>query len=426
MDSSNRISGKQSLANVFGVFTKEKQAVSTQRIQENTGLSLPSISRILSSMVERQLVINNDQSKGKIGRAQKLYSLNPDYLCVAGVYIDKEHTYISLGDFLGNVIENISIKTKEKGVNLRDRIFQELDEMLIHRKAPISTLKALGICISAMVTEKQGQTYVVAADIADVDSLNLKQTFEDHYHVPVYVERDTNACLISRLMEKDSENFQNVALLSIGVGLGCSVALNRTIFRGANGFAGEVRNMLIENNVHAMSSFANNLRENTNQSLSYLEILYGTKGILQQAYKLYISDRSDLKNALDEMGHFNIEKSEDISLGWLDELAMQGNHECIALFYESVLGWAGIIVNICCCIDPEAIFLGGELGVHTPYLCKQISESLERYLTLPIHLIPLENSRLIQKAANDYSITMLYQSMLNGFLEEETVNEERK
>lgn len=408
--------GKQSFANCFQVFAKERQSVSTQRIQEETGLSLPSISRILNTMIQQGIVIHTDQSKGKVGRAQKLYSLNPEYRYVVGIYIDKAYTYVSIGNFWGGVLATVQIQTKNETAPLLPRIFKEVDCLLastLQGDGGNVQLGSIGICVSAMVVEKDGETRVFAADIVDIGNIDIKKQFEERYHIDVFVQRDTNASLISRLNEKRSENYRNVALFNIGSGIGCAMAMDGNILRGANGFAGEVRNMLTCGSELNLRFLLNHDRKQNEPSS--LERMYSTQNVIENAYAIYLISE-DFRREFEESGFGRLQSREDMTIVQLDTLARGGSETCISLLYEPIRCWASIIVNFCCCMDPEAVFIGGQLGVRTPYIFSHIETIITQYLSLPIAVIALENDVLIRKAAYDYTLVRLYDTIRNRYL----------
>lgn len=416
----NGSNGKISFANVFQVFAKERHNICTLHIQKETGLSLPSISRILNAMIAEGIIVLTDQSKGKVGRASRLYSLCSDYRYVVGIYVDKACTFISLGTFNGKLLSTVQIPTKDKDTPLLQRIMKEIDcllsSTLYHTKGQY--LGAISFCISAMVVQRnRGNPSIISPDIEELRNADIVRTFSDYYHTQVFVERDTNACLISRMNEENGCNYQNVALVSIGDGIGCALAINGSVFRGSNGFAGEVRNMVIGN---CSPDFVESSRSIwCRPEDSPLEIFNGAKSVLKCAYQAYQADTGSYHMALEALhGDAPIARVEDVRLEWLDTLAARGEQTAITLLHTPIQSWASVVINLCCCMDPEAVFLGGQLGIHTPYICNSIQALTNRHVGFSIPVIGIENDSLIRKAATDYALACLYETIHDKYLVE--------
>lgn len=421
MGASANVNGRLSFANVFHVFAKERQNVSTLRIQELTGLSLPSISRILNSMLQEGIIALTNTSKGKIGRASKLYSLRPEYHHVIGVYIDKACTFVSIGDFTGKILSSVQIYTKDCTTSLLERISKEIDCLLMTTTGQNGNKIRLGgisICISAMVMHVGNSVRIQASEIDELNNVDVVALFEKRYHTHVFVERDTNACLISKLNSGGNEDYQNVALVSVGMGIGCAMSINGMLYKGTNGFAGEVRNMLTGSCTRELYASSRNIWVQKEESM--LEMLYNVGNVLERAFRAYQNGAKEYRAALSAFAPGDsIAKAEDISLWWLDDLARQGEATCISLLQDPINCWASIIINLCCCIAPEAIFLGGQLGVQTGYICNRIQEIVREHIAFPVSVVAMENDVLIRKAANDHALVSLYETIRNQYLTED-------
>ena len=64
----------------------------------------------------------------------------------------------------------------------------------------------------------------------------------------VYVENDANAAAIGELIFGAGKAFDNFVLITLGTGVGGGVIINKEIYRGENGAAGEIGHMTIDGN----------------------------------------------------------------------------------------------------------------------------------------------------------------------------------
>jgi glucokinase len=72
------------------------------------------------------------------------------------------------------------------------------------------------------------------------DEIAIVDFFEGHYHVPVYLQNDANACALAEWRMGAGRGTQNMVFLTFGTGLGAGLILNGQLYAGTNSNAGEL------------------------------------------------------------------------------------------------------------------------------------------------------------------------------------------
>jgi predicted NBD/HSP70 family sugar kinase len=80
----------------------------------------------------------------------------------------------------------------------------------------------------------------------DLKGANLKHRLEQALSLPVKLERDVNAAATGHLRQTKASSF--VYILMTGPGIGASVVINRAVYRGTHGFAGEFGHVSLDSN----------------------------------------------------------------------------------------------------------------------------------------------------------------------------------
>ncbi len=79
------------------------------------------------------------------------------------------------------------------------------------------------------------------------DEVRIKEIFEDKFKIKTYLENDANACAIAENKFGAGKNSRNMVFLTFGTGFGAGLILDGKLYRGTNGYAGEIGHVRLEN-----------------------------------------------------------------------------------------------------------------------------------------------------------------------------------
>ena len=103
--------------------------------------------------------------------------------------------------------------------------------------------RAIGISTTGLVDSDNG-IVTASKNVPNYAGTKLKEIMEEACHVPVYVENDVNAAAIGEAHYGVCKNQTNFLCLTYGTGIGGAIILNRKIYKGSAGFAGEVGHII--------------------------------------------------------------------------------------------------------------------------------------------------------------------------------------
>lgn len=109
-------------------------------------------------------------------------------------------------------------------------------------------LSAIGIGMAGNIDQKKGVV---------VSSPNLPKSFKNiplariisrQYKKKVFLENDANCFTLAESMFGAGKNYRNVLGLTLGTGIGGGIVLNKKLYRGKNGLAGELGHITVVEN----------------------------------------------------------------------------------------------------------------------------------------------------------------------------------
>ena len=225
------------------IFTKTK-------IARETGLSFPTVSRILDEMTQAGeiLLYGVDPTTG--GRHAQAYVLNPEFAYILCVFTTSRGLRSVITNSLGE-----KINEEEHGMpSAIDKFVEKLDE-IVEKKAEEYPVRALSVGLNWGVSSNG--TILFGAEPFGLQNFNLKEHLIEKFSLRVRIENDMNAIVTGCYEKKFDKDDRALACVSIGrTGCGCGLYLRGHLVRGVHGFAGELRYLPIDENRNLDKEFA--------------------------------------------------------------------------------------------------------------------------------------------------------------------------
>jgi len=236
-----------------------------------------------------------------------------------------------------------------------DDVLKELFSLI--DKLINSSVNAIGIGVPGLVDTEHGIVYDVV-NIPSWKQVPLGKLLGDRYHLPVFINNDANCFALGEFYFGKGRGSDSMIGLTIGTGLGSGVIINKKLYAGRNGGAGEF----------GMIDYLD----------KYVE-WYASGQFFKNVYKT--DGEAVFKNA------------------------KEGNKEAIGMYEEMGVHLGNAIKTILYALDVELIILGGSVRHAYPFFSKTVWQSLQNFAfqnavkNLRIEVSELENSGLLGAAA---------------------------
>ncbi|MGN6603972.1 MAG: ROK family protein [Ginsengibacter sp.] len=221
--------------------------LSAQEISVLTGKSLPLTIRMLNELVKEKIVAESGYALSTGGRRPLMYSLVPGNMYVISVAMDQYITRIAFID-----LQDFKITQEKKydldlyrHTNELAQLTGFLQDFISGLKVPKERLIGIGIGMPGFVDVKKGINY----SFMESGGESIVNHLEKEIGLPVYLDNDSSLIALAELKLGAAQNKTNAAVINFGWGVGLGMIVDKTIFRGNNGFAGEFSHIpLFDNN----------------------------------------------------------------------------------------------------------------------------------------------------------------------------------
>jgi len=216
-------------------------------LAQRTGLTKATVASLVSSLVEQALLLQGEPSSSGPGRPSRLLSFNPDGPAAIGVEINVEYTAVCHLDLTGRIHDL-------KRISVDNRLGSALD--VLHYAAGVCrplldrlSQPVLGLALAVPGVVSPDGEVLRAPNLpglhGDRAGATLATLLALNNGVPVVVENEANLGALAHRWSVPTEG-ENFVYVSGEIGVGAGLVVDGELFRGLNGFAGELGHVVVE------------------------------------------------------------------------------------------------------------------------------------------------------------------------------------
>lgn len=263
------------------------------------------------------------------------------YKFIVAIDIGGTNIRAALLDEERNIVDKIKIKNEvEKGpeYNLR-KITNYINEEWITKG-----IKGVGVGCPGPLNIKTG-TILKAPNLIGWDNFNVKKFIEDNTSLKTEVNNDANVAGLAEARIGAAKDADSVFYITVSTGVGGALIIDNKIINGANSFAGEICNLIIN------------------------EDKYSHSGLVQGGLEGQCSGPNISRIASEKLGRI-------VDTPEVFELYNEDNQVVKTIINELCENLSKVISNIISVVDPEVIVLGGSVILFNNNLIEVIKDKV--------------------------------------------------
>lgn len=355
--------------------------LSRAELAARSGLNRSTISVIINDLIDRGFVHETTRQDPTIGRPGLLLQFNPDGGFAIGVEIGVDFISVVVTNFIAEVLWR-KCQTNLMGLP-QIEMMQRAEDLITEAMAfGLSRgLRALGIGVGVpgLVDARQGKL-VYAPNLQWTD-LPIRLIWMSRYNLPVFVENEANCAALGEHFYGIAHDVQDLIYLKTGVGLGGGILMDGRLFRGSQGFGGEVGHTSLYSNgpqcgCGRVGCWETYVSPHAILSLVEQKLAAGAASLL---HSLAAGDPSQpVDPCQDRSG------AHTLSLEMIVRAAEQNDPLAVETIHETAQHLGVGIANLINTFNPELIVLGGALAQFTPWLIPDIVHMLQEIVLPPL------------------------------------------
>jgi predicted NBD/HSP70 family sugar kinase len=212
--------------------------ISRAEVARRTGISRPTVSLVLRSLLEDGLVRESAHDPDGPHYGAVYYEADPEAAVVLGVDFGARAVRTALCDLGGEVRAREEIRSRGSVEERIGALAGSVRSLLRSAEVSGELLENAVVALPAVVSPVDGR--VSAPDLPGLEAADLREQLEQALGVPVTLENDVNLAAVAEQRRGVAQDVADFAFLLVGAGLGAAVMLDWKLHRGHNGNAGEL------------------------------------------------------------------------------------------------------------------------------------------------------------------------------------------
>ena len=147
-------------------------------------------------------------------------------------------------DGVRQIVAELRVATPRGAEAVLDRLIAVIDGLRESLPRPERNVAAVGVGAPGLV-DHQG-VLRTAPNLPGVEELPMRSLLEDRTGLPVQVDNDATCAAWGERQMGAARGSDDVVVVTLGTGIGGGLVLGGRLYRGANGFAGEVGHMIVD------------------------------------------------------------------------------------------------------------------------------------------------------------------------------------
>jgi len=222
----------------------EKGPISKPELSKLSGLSLPTVNKLVLALENEEKVKAVGLMGQGAGRKATVYVSNNQSGNYLIMYYQNDNFICSITDMSGEEQHRYEQKFTPDKNNVVETLFEIVNLGFSHCE---SEVKAIGVGVPGVVKEDGVITNI--PNIPELEGINLKALFEEHYKIPTFVENDIKLTAVGYYHSNCKDKYKDMIYVYIGKGLGSGIIINKKLHKGPSSFAGEFGYMLMASGI---------------------------------------------------------------------------------------------------------------------------------------------------------------------------------
>ena len=342
-------------------------------LAEATGLSVATISRGLSLLKAKKLIVQRRKDTTEVGRRPDVFSINGAYAHCMYCCLEGDTLGGYLLDLRGKVVAKHSVQANSK-MTVEDFLekLTELKTVMLEKKRSSGCILTVSLAIPGLTDVSSGIISRIP-NFPNFENVNLAELVQKQLGHPCFIYNAARLCAVGAYLQKEGA-VENLVYMDVtgDCGIGAGILLGGHLYEDRTCLAGEVGDMVIRTDSDSWSAVRNQ---------GALEREAGLGSVFREARALLEQGLApELQKLLNKQG------SDQLSLCVLEKAASEFDLDIYALLNRTTKAWAAAMVNISALLAPDVIMVGGAVHQGHKLIEKMLRHHLHHMYHRPISL----------------------------------------
>lgn len=359
------------------------ETIARAEIARLASLSRSTVGQHVDRLLAYGLIREDEMADSTGGRRARRIAFNKEAGFVAAIDQGATSQDIAVTNLAGEVLVHRSFVSDVVSgpIVVLTHAREALIELLAEIDVPTKALKAIGVGVPGPVEFKTGRP-VAPPIMPDWNDFPVREFLGKAFCCPIYVDNDVNVMARGEQWAGLGRGVANFLFVKVGTGIGCGIVCRGSLYRGADGSAGDIGHIEIEGQPIVCRC----------GNAGCVEALAAAPAIVRLAREVAEQKRSDVLAAhLAEHGELT---AQDVG-----DYAGRGDHPSLEIVKMSGRLVGHVLASLVNFFNPALIVLGGGVSnCGDAWLAAIRQEIYRRSLPLGTRYLMIQRTQLGERA----------------------------
>ncbi len=243
-----------------------------------------------------------------------------------------------------------------------DTVIDSIHQMLEKNNISMTDVEGVGFCMPSFIFFEEGKVCITSA-LPKIKDFLMRDYLEERLHVPVVLDNDCNVAALAEHRHGAGRDRDTMVYIAASTGIGSGIIINKQLFRGSYGWAGECGHMIATPGEGIMCGC-----QNQGCYMSYASGRY---------IPIYVAER------LNEGVESELSQYDKINCRHILTACKNGDALALEAIERMAHYWAVCLFNVYQMLNINLFVLGGGLVNFGDILFSRVKEKFDSYNHIP-------------------------------------------
>lgn len=207
------------------------------------GLSKPSLTRITRALVDDDFLLEGGtELRSGLGRPSELLHLRAGSRHFVGFKLTGDHLYAVVSDLGATIVDAYDEALADRSV---PAVLDQISRVVARFQQDWGPITALGVALAGTIQGTGHARMVRESAFLGWADVPLVRLLEDATGLPASVDNDVQALTAAEHWFGAGAGLRTMAVITVGVGIGCGLVVNDELVEGAHGTPGNMSHIIV-------------------------------------------------------------------------------------------------------------------------------------------------------------------------------------
>lgn len=282
---------------------------------------------------------------------------------IIGIDLGGTSVKLAVLDIQGHIEAKRSIPTdiRDKGNHIVSDIITSIQAYILENNIALADIRGIGMGSPGQINFDKG-TVTGAFNLGWATEQEVKSQFEEAFDCPFYIDNDANVAALGERWKGAGENAPDVIFVTLGTGVGGGIIAGGHLLHGANGSAGEIGHMVVDEKGFPCAC----------GNVGCLETVASATGIMNLAK--IAAKQHTLPNELKELILKDKATAKDIF-----DYAKANNTLALQIVEQFATYLGKALSQLANALNPNYIVIGGGVSAAGEFLLNKVNDKFQRF-----------------------------------------------